>query len=65
MFSFFHYSHPLIFSPRSPLPASPQPLDGGDGGGRSPLAKILKLSILKDEFLHHLREFLNQSTGFV
>ena len=33
--------------------------------GLNEVLKILKLSTLKDEFLHHLREFLNQSTGFV
>ena len=50
---------PLSFFPEV-LHLLPHNRRGGAGG-----QKILKLSTLKDEFLHHLREFLNQSTGFV
>ena len=33
IFFFYYFSHPLIFFPSSPIPASPQPLQRGGGAG--------------------------------
>ena len=54
-FLLFSFPHPQIFFPRSPLLASPQPVGG--------VHEILKLSTLKDEFLHRLKEFLTSLEG--
>ena len=70
-----HFNHPFspppspgnhFFSPtlrNAPVGAKPPPAAGGGAGG-GVAAKILKFSTLKDEFLHHFREYFPSLQGF-